>query len=741
MIDALPDSEEAWLGAFFAPPNGLSWADIRSGAAPAHLLDGILPWLAALTPGSTGTAIVLPFIREGEVVGWYASRLGPDGGRELGDELIGWFGPTYLGPFRRLPTTAGDPMAAAMAQRFGGPVVRFAGRDRTAMRAMATRLEQFRALLARRPTISRTMVRPLGALRAEFDRAILVRDELEATRLLEALRATGRLNEENLRYLDVRVKAGLGYWPQIARDHWLLAMLSDLALPPQVLVDLIEALYRTYVEPLETGGDLSAMLEAFREHVAARYPRLFASRRGVRTRRVLKAFVLLERLQPTPDPVLLADLIRQLPEADRAAPWVQAAGSVAPRAKAVELQAEEAFDDGQFDRAFELFLATPASRKSIGRLLTCALTIGTPDARQRLAGFIEAANRSVVAELPEAVRQRIDALDVAAQEPPETAEGWLGWSRRLQHGVDLAASEVDVLANAPTWDVTPYSSEARSRELMDILSNLDGPAAEVVKRSLGSIFAAFFPEGDEVTPGTRPIAQAMLLLIAMDDALSAADLALLSQLTARLLSAGLSAHEYLGMVRDLAEVQGRMASYVHLSWSLDLCEALAIAPCPSVEGQEARTRLFSAVLGQCHAFAHRLDAGDLLVIEYLANDFGVDPAALTGLKRQSSEEPAGARLEGKTIGIYTLAESAGVRAKQALEAMFPGCTVELNSDLVCTERLTSLAKAADLFVFAWKSSSHQAFYCVKDSMRNSEPVWASGKGTASILRAVREATA
>jgi len=60
----------------------------------------------------------------------------------------------------------------------------------------------------------------------------------------------------------------------------------------------------------------------------------------------------------------------------------------------------------------------------------------------------------------------------------------------------------------------------------------------------------------------------------------------------------------------------------------------------------------------------------------------------------------------------------------------------VNSDLVATTQLTNLAKAADLFVFAWKSSSHQAFYCVKDALAGKEPIWAPGKGTASILRAV-----
>lgn len=145
------------------------------------------------------------------------------------------------------------------------------------------------------------------------------------------------------------------------------------------------------------------------------------------------------------------------------------------------------------------------------------------------------------------------------------------------------------------------------------------------------------------------------------------------------------------------------------------------------------------MLGQASSFTHRLAPHDLVPIETLAKDYGVDPEAVDALKHGNETEEQSATLpslDGKTIGIYTLAEAAGGRAKAALEKLFPGCKVVVNSDLVCTPQLTSLAKAADMFVFAWKSSSHQAFYCVKHALAKGEPIWAPGKGTASILRAV-----
>ena len=69
----------------------------------------------------------------------------------------------------------------------------------------------------------------------------------------------------------------------------------------------------------------------------------------------------------------------------------------------------------------------------------------------------------------------------------------------------------------------------------------------------------------------------------------------------------------------------------------------------------------------------------------------------------------------------------------------PPCAVEVNSDTVCTSSLTNLARTADIFVFAWRSSSHQAFFCVKDALGGRDPVYAAGKGTASLVKAVRDA--
>jgi hypothetical protein len=753
MID--DPTQTRWLNVFFAVPNDLHWTALIDGSAHPLLADMVRPWIELLNEDTGAAPIILPMVRGSDVICWYATTWETESGYELGADINAWFGPAYLSVFETVAPSAPDLLAQAMRSQSGGTVYRFSGRDRTTNHSIGERLVEFATLLKRRPASKRRTIRPVGSIRADFERALLAQDVAEAEARVAELRETGRLNEENLRYLDVRLKAGLGYWPQIARDHWLIRTLSDLVMPPQTLADLLEALYRTYVDDVEASGELTATLKSFEEHIAGRYPRLFASRRGIRVPRVVKSFILFEQLQSTPNAQIIADLLELLPEKERAVFLLRPAPTAAtPEATSIsginDAQADEVFDDGQYDRAFEFYMALPLNRRSISRLVSCVFLIGTDEARGRLLAAIDERGGAILAELGPAIRRKLEDLrshrneigDVAR--PESELAGWMAWAEQLRRGEDLARAERAVQQAATNWDVLAFTNDpSLSTAFAEIVGNLSGEAEAIVRRSVPQIFASFFPPGAAPIPLIKPIGAVLFVVIAMDEVLSSVDLDLLAQLLGQLLTMGLSNEDYLSLVGDLAGVHDRVSSYAYLPWSLDVCEALALAPSPSEAGRDARLRFFLQVLSHAQSFAHRLGIQDLLPIEFLAKDYGVDTDTIAWL-RSAQEAPATtqrASLNGKTIGIYTLADAAGSRAKAAIEGMFPGCKVVVNSDVVCTPQLTSLAKAAEMFIFAWRSSSHQAFYCIKDSLVKGEPIWAVGKGTASILRAVLENSA
>jgi hypothetical protein len=760
MIDGLSSEQRSWLSDFFAPPNELTWESLLDGSAPPELVESVRSWLHALADPDNRTPLVLPFVKSGRIACWYATTRTSEGARELAAELRGWLGPTYVSVFEAAPTDPSDPNAAALYRQSGGIVWRFTGANKAAQTSISNRLNDYIGILRRRPKHIDMATRPVGAIRADFERALVAKDAPAAERYIVELKETGRLNEENLRYLDVRLSAGLGLWPQIARDHWLIQTMSDLALPPRILADIIEALYRTHIDPVEATGDVAALLAAFATDVAKRYPRLFASRRGIRTSRVVKAFLLFELLQPRPNQEIINDLAALLGEEDKFRAF-----SLPPRCEPEltvdpEAEGDQAFDDLQYERAFAFYAALPLTKKIIGRLLTCVQFIDTNEARFRLMSLVEKADHRLIDALTPILRDKLAAIVTSKPRPTadpvaignkqaaapagrsvsSELDGWMAWAEQLERGEDLPSAERALELAVTNWTTSDFKSAAgQCRAFADIVGNLNGDASLIARRAVPQIFESFFSGDEPLDDSRKPIAEMLFLVVAMNDGLSAADLDILGQLLSILLTLGPSSDEYISIIRDLEDVQDRVRSYANLTWSLDICETLAVSPAQSDAARTARLSFFLRVLGQAQTFAHRLGPQDFLLMELLAKDFEVDPSSVDDLKRaeESGEidaPPAG--LSGKLIGIYTLAEAAGARAKAALEKMFPGSTVEVNSDLVATEKLRNLARTADLFVFAWKSSSHAAFYCIKDELRTGEPIWAVGKGTASIMRAV-----
>ncbi len=760
MIDGLNSEQISWLRDFFAPPNELRWEHLLDGSAAPELAENIRSWLIGLTDPECVTPIVLPFVKSGEIAGWYATTRTSEGGNELAAELRGWLGPTYLSIFEIASNDPTNPNAAALYRQSGGIVWKFSGANKAIRTSISKRLSDYNLTLRLRPKQVHKATRPVGAIRGDFERALVAKDAVAAERYIVQLRETGRLNEENLRYLDVRLSAGLGLWPQIARDHWLIQTMSDLSLPPRILADIIEALYRTYLDPIEATGDAAALLAGFENEVAKRYPRLFSSRRGIQTPRVIKAFLLFERLQSRPNREIIDNLTERLDEKDGFRAFCFAPISEHKFPVDAEAEAQEAFDDLQYDRAFALYVALPLTKKIVGRIITCAKFIDTGEVRSQLMSLIEAADSSLIEALSPLLRDNLAAIVKATSRPSmdplifsdkraaDSAgpivfgepDNWMAWAEQLKLGENLPSAERVLELSVTNWTTTAFkSAEGHCHAFASIVGGLSGKASVIARRAVPQIFESFFPSDEPLDASRKPIAEMLFVVVAMGDGISSVDLDFLGQLLNILLSFGPSSAEYISILKDLEDVQDRVRSYANFSWSLDICETLAVSPVQSDAARAARLSFFHRILGQAQTFAHRLGPQDFLLMELLAKDFEVDQSSLDPLKRADDAQKVNSPevdLDGKLIGIYTLAEAAGARAKASLEKMFPGVTIEVNSDLVATEKLRNLARSADFFVFAWKSSSHAAFYCIKDELSSGEPIWAAGKGTASIMRAL-----
>jgi hypothetical protein len=751
-----PAEPPAWVRTFFGGDNALCWEDIDANNTPDDWASEIRSWLAILDRDNDAGAL-LPHVDAGGRASWYAIARTS---RSLAEDVGGFIGGTYGAfdgrPYQPQPHEAGGMVLAAT---FQAPLYRIAPANASDAARIRRSLNIYRRLVERRPGSTRLAARSVGALRTRFDRALLAGNDAEAERLHDEILATGRLSWDNRLYLRVRLRAGLGQWSHIADDATLLREAADLQLPPQVRAEILEALYRTHIDPVEDPHDPNAALTEFQTKGVGKYGRLFMTRQGLTQSRVVKAFLLHALLRPQPILSELEELASLLSNTPEEAPFSIALRQLVdqrirefatPRPDTSgTARADAAFDDFDYDLALSLYAALPPSRRSIGRMLQCAQTIGRADAAQTALAALDAVF-GAEANLPDYLRATVSALRAHMAPPlpakehsgeqPASAfavpDSWLEWARWVAEGADPAEARQILEERCAGWPIEPYHAPVEAEELARCLGNACVSAnTAVVQAAFPHFFEAFVSNSEKAETAWKPIYATLLTTLVMAGSRSADDLELARVLVSLLLEVGLSPNEYQHLVGDLTELLGQEASLATLDWALDLAEVLAANRTAS---PHAQLNFIIAVLEVARARVHRLTHRHIEALRALCADLKISANPyLSGAPEEDEEAGAVASLAGRSIAIYTLAETVGLRALRMLRQLIPAAKVELNSDKVCTDRLAALARSADLFVFAWRSSKHAAYYCIKDHRPRDMPLlMPCGKGSASILRAL-----
>jgi hypothetical protein len=728
-----------WWERFFDGDNQLRWQELQdpSNAWSPH----VLPWIHLAQGADTDIPVVLPRLDANAQPSWYCAGHSARGALRLREALQSFIGPSYS-DFDGRPylLNAEDRVETAFAAGTVAPAYLIRASRAEDVAKIQRALELYRGLLERMPKQPPHIQRPLGTLRAELDRAVAAGNEAEATRILERIRSIGRLDAENLLYLEVSVRAGLGHWREIAEDGALLTQLTGLRLPPRVLADVHEALYRLHVEPSEDSRAPEQALAAFKSAGLARRSTLFGMRRGVRNPRVLKSFFLYELAREDAGESFLAELAQELEGLDDAfaRALIRLQPSTAPQPQVDPLSAADAaFDDFQIDRALALCLQAPPSKKRLTRLIRCAEDIGTEEVARRVLGAVEPGDESE--SLPSPWMVRFQALEerIATGPDNQVPKGWLDWARQVDGGIDEERAMTALREHLATWDPTELiQNKEQAAEITRIINNANESAETVFREASPLLYQALMPETGAPPRSLKPLLRLLVTKIALLEDPSLSELELARDLTATLLLVGLDQTEYGSLVADLEDLMGAHLSVFTFGWALDLAELLANHACPD---SERRLRLALRVIEEARRLAHRLSYADGLVIGLLCQDYAIDYPIELAKDDDAEVAQVGEALADKKVGIYTLDEPAGQRAASLVESRCRAVRVELNHDHECTKRLINLARTADLFVFAWKSSKHQAFYCVKDHRDADNPmIQAQGKGTSSILRAVFE---
>jgi hypothetical protein len=765
-----------WLSKFFSGRNAIRWKDLEADIAPEEFREEIESWLSILETGRANVPICLPCLSDAGTIEWYAGARTIQGAYALADELQAFIGRSFS-DFDGRPHSLdrSDPVESALKGIFVEPLYKLEAKTPKEISNLRRAFSLFQALVNRRPNTFRRATQPFGIVRGQFDRALLAGNETEARHLLEEMRRAGRLTSENLKFLEVRLLAGLGLWHQIVQASNLLRELTDFPLPPRVVRDISEAFFRVYVEPYEQSGGLEESLEALRASSLTRLAPLFSRRHGIQHPTVIKIFLVRELLRTPPDFTYASDLLSRLGVNDRS-PLVseisaylgslqQTAISTAPKPIEAEIvkedpwfKADAAFDENEFDRALVFYLGAPISPKAIARMATCAKFSGDTDSARSVLKRFDSISLDVADKLSESVlrtledlKEQAHAIPIHGQDGTETEEsafvdktGWLEWARWVAGGASAKESENTLEQYAETWPIDDLcGNEQKAVEFATLVGNAGGEVEAVFRNAFDRLFNAFVIDVERPKKSLKSLYKTLLFLLVTSDSLSKSDLNICTQIIFHILNIGLSEEEYNDLADQLIDLLENHGALSSLDWAIDVAEILSIERC---QNDEARLRFVTNLVNLAQRVAHRLAMSQRRSLELLFLDYSMPlPDAIQfepnidQEQEEQEEQEVAQRLSGKKIGIYTLTKPAGKRAAKMLKEMAPDCQISLNNDHVCTERLSALAKTSDIFVFAWKSSKHQAFYCVKDHRPPELPILQPlGKGSASIIREVLE---
>lgn len=739
-MKTIPIAEHTWLSRFFAGSNALRWEGIVSESAPRSWLSSVTPWLDFLSSSPLDRPLLLPvYAAEGRRY-WYAMAPDDSVAAQMLEEVRAFIGPSFSrfsGHWHELSDS--DDIERALKERFAWRVLRLDLNAATDLANAEQSIARYRSLLSRRPPIPDRAVRPFATVRNDFDLALLAGNAERAQSFLDELVSTGRIGTDQHRFLRVRLLAGLGRVEELVRDRVLIESVMNLALPPQIVVDLVEGLYEVYIEPHERQLGLANLGALFKQHISRHFGALFRERKGIRRPRVLRAFFLFEAEREDRNVRRCAAIVETYPTEDThhdlVQQWFQAVVPVQAVNHAERVR--QAIVDEDYPLATNLALEALPAPWAYSALLRCAEELNQDDLQTQVIDIIRQIDPLVLAALKERDRARYARL-IAVPAPRSNADsGWLAWANEVITRTD-EWTPLEVLSNAaPKWDLGAYAADPEvCTRLANLIGNAGEPAGSVFRAAFPALVDFFVQHGETPHRVFIPLYSMLIKVIAWSGSVSASELEIGSTLTRALLSAAPDKSVYRECLQDLQEIITANNAPVHMDWALGLAELLVLYPS---DDPDLRLRLFlSHIFEMCRSAAHRLSEAQRSVLELLAKDYQCPDL----LQKLPPVEHDVANLPPPTfsgvIGIYTLNESAGQRARSVIRQVLPGAAVELNSDLVASDGLRHLAKTADIFVFAWKTSTHQAFYCVKDARKDGDIVLPSGGGTASLVKAVLE---
>lgn len=728
---------DQFLDGFFGPGNNISRAEAEANRELSRLLDDVGPGLPV--------PAVLPRRMDNGVVEWFVLCGDDTELRRVQAEVVAFVGPTY-GRWDgiRARLNSADPVEAAVGRFCDGRAIRFRTLGDDEFKDCWAALRLMRVVWAQRPAQSAAPIRTGAALVREFELAIAAGETRVSDEALAELRSRGLLGAENLRFLEIRQWAAEGRWLDISRAGDL-GDLIRIRRPWLVTEDILTALYRTRISDAEAAQDPEGAVAALRV-LDADFPELLRTRGPLRSRDVVKLSALRFAAAEPPDNLSLEALREadSLTGADRA--WIATLISHVRPPEALpapDVTARDVLNAGDVDGAYVRARDDAPSVSRAELLIECAFELRTLEAAELALEALDGLSATDRASLLDrrlvavAVDQLRALAEPSASGSPAAPRSWSEWFARLRADDSWRAAEAVAVCGELEYQAEDVVDADGADALAEaIIDAADSDRRSVVRDALPHIIGWVDRQQFDGSVA-RPIHNGILTVLALDTAWGEAALEVAYNSSEALLVAGLDGAGYDELLEQLSLVWDRMAARRHVPWLADILELLELFPGP----REPLVRFAAGAIGPVHAAMARVSRATRDGLRASLSGIGADELVADVVDPDDiAEEVAPTDLAGRTVGIYTLTPQVGVRAKQAIEARFPGVQVEVDSSHVSTPALEHLASTADYLIVSIRSAKHAATDAIdRCRPRHLPTIIPGGRGSSRMVEALLEA--
>ena len=741
---------------FFKLPNKLNWSFIKDNPSDEWAIH-INSWFQLYQEKKSVLAI--PYLINDREAVWFVGSNSQIDARELKSELIAFFGSIVSEYDKNLLTMLPSDNKQIIEDNFKNKIFIVRTSDNQNVLELREKFSIYCDVLSRKSKSINRVRLPFSQIRREFDLALLAGEASIARQLLDQLKNTGRLTSKNHCYLEIRYAVGLRQW-----DYFNINFLKDVKnfyAPLAVVNDAAEYFFEIGIKKYLDTEDLQGCRTTLNKIGFFEFQNFFKRRNFDLSKETAYVCLLSSIYQENPNRErqheLLKLLIDKYPSKilevieleidDTSDINVDIEDSISDKINSY-------FDNFDFDQVIELCLMTTPSAYTCTKLVHC-LDRELPDEIRRRETEFFVRVRDYFNKLSIDEKRKLNPkvtqfftdfnnifLDQENENKLSKPESWGDWINCVEKGIKPSTSISFLESLSNSWEISRLTDD--EEKLADFIEKLF-VGNENAKLCFDQAWPHIYKNFIDIEGFSEKLVdlalKLMLELGIREKPPTELERYFLSDIQHRLLKTSLKTKQYEDLIDNCEIYIDRLKSYAHLDWMLDVTEIFSTNPKPS---ENAFNEFFSKVYQEVLKFKNRLSQHQIEIFNFLCIENNFDPIKYdeTIKTNESSQEHQLINLfKNKKIGIYTLEENAGNRAKQIIQKQVPSCDVTVNSDKSGTRRLEDLAKNSDFFICAWKASKHAATIFIEKFRKSEDIIKPLGKGSSSIINALLEQAA